>query len=76
MIGRETQKNTKKHTDRELAEAYVYPVENGMVDEKEERDYWELRKKRFEDRSPDQVVFSTILQLKFEMEDYIRNVAE
>jgi hypothetical protein len=33
------------------------------------------KKKRFEERSPEQVVFSNILQLKFEMEDYLGNVA-
>jgi hypothetical protein len=33
------------------------------------------KKKRFEERSPEQVVFSNILQLKFKMEDYVSNVA-
>ncbi len=73
MKVKETPNNTKKHTDRQLAEAYIYPVENSRVNEKEERDYWELRKKRYEERSPEQVVFANILQLKFEMEDYINN---
>jgi hypothetical protein len=46
-----------------------------LVTQKHYNPKQELRKKRFEERSPEQVVFSNILQLKFEMEDYVSNVA-
>lgn len=66
-----TKNKSKSYTNRELAEANVYPADSSLINEKEERDFWELRRKRFLEKSPEQKLFSNILQLKFQMEDYL-----
>ncbi len=63
-----------KFTSEELADAFMFPVEGKMTNEerKEERDFLEQRRKAFLNLSPEQKIYSKLLQLKFHLEDYIK----
>lgn len=62
-----------KFSDQELAEAFVFPVtEASTVEQKqEEAEFWEERRKQFQNRTPGQKIYSKLLQLKFQLEEYI-----
>ena len=61
------------YTDQELAEAYVFPSNELQTAEENaaEDDFWGSRRKQFENRSEKQQMLSRLLQLKFQLEDYI-----
>ncbi len=60
----------KNFTNKELAEAHIFPAEE-QLNEQEEKQFWELRRKRLRETSPEQKLLSKILQLKFQMEDHL-----
>lgn len=64
-----------KFSNEELADAFVFPMEDAMTDQerKQESDFWVNRRKQFENRSPRQKMHSELLQLKFQLEDYIKS---
>lgn len=76
-----TNRNTKeipetdfsKFTDEELADAFVFPSDEVLTvkEKKEENDFWMARRKRFESFTPRQKMYSRLLQLKFQLEDYV-----
>lgn len=62
-----------KLSNKELAEAFVFPS-NARATAKEkqdEEDFWQQRRKQFAGRTPRQQVHDKLLQLKFQLEDYI-----
>ena len=65
-------KNEKKHTEKELAEAHVFPHDLSAEEKRRaDEQLWEIRKKRLNQMTPDKIVLSKIMQLKFKMDDYI-----
>ncbi|MCF0056039.1 hypothetical protein [Dyadobacter sp. CY356] len=62
-------------SDRELAEAFIFPsIENtDKVEKKEDEDFWKERQQQFESRSKQQKIYDKLLQLKFQLEDYVTN---
>lgn len=65
--------NFSKLTDEELVDAFVFPSNKVLTakEKKEESDFWETRRNQFESRTPRQKMYSSLLQLKFQLEDYI-----
>ncbi len=65
--------NFSKFTDEELADAFIFPADEVLTAEekKEDSDFWTTRKEQFESRSPQQKMYSKLMQLKFQLEDYI-----
>lgn len=58
--------------DRELAEAFIFPSGSPSAEDKDqEKEFWVERRKLFENRSPQQKMMSHVLQLKFQLEDYV-----
>ncbi|EDM37881.1 hypothetical protein PBAL39_15689 [Pedobacter sp. BAL39] len=57
----------------ELADAFVFPSDEMVTtkEKNEEEGFWEARRKRFESRSSVQQMFDELLQLKYQLEDYI-----
>jgi plasmid maintenance system antidote protein VapI len=64
----------RKYSNRELAEAFVFPSNPPTTPEeiKEEEDFWKERRTQFENRTPQEKIHSKMLQLKFQLEDYVR----
>jgi len=61
-----------RFTDEELADAFVFPSEKAStVEKKAENDFWTARRAQFENRTPRQKMYSRLLQLKFQLEDYV-----
>ena len=68
--------NFSKFTDDELADAFVFPSDKILTNKerKQESDFWSARRKQFESRTGEQKMYSSLLQLKFQLEDYIDSV--
>jgi hypothetical protein len=68
-------KDFSNHSDRELAEAYIFPHTAATTAEKkkEEEEFWQQRRERFENRLPQEKMYAKLLQLKFELEDYVNS---
>ena len=64
-----------EYSNRELAEAYIFPQASALTakDKKEEEDFWLERRKRFENQSPQEKMHTRLLQLKFDLEDYVNS---
>nr|WP_315035089.1 helix-turn-helix transcriptional regulator [uncultured Chryseobacterium sp.] len=62
-----------KFTGEELADAFVFPDDKVLSakEKKEEDDFWKARRNQFENRTPREKMYSRLLQLKFQLEDYI-----
>jgi hypothetical protein len=62
-----------KLSNEELAEAFVFPGEERVTlkEKKDEEEFWQERRKQFANRIPDRQVYDKLLQLKFQLEDYI-----
>lgn len=62
-----------KFTGEELADAFVFPADKilNAKEKKEEEDFWAARRNQFENRTHKQKMYSRLLQLKFQLEDYI-----
>ncbi|MES2419268.1 MAG: hypothetical protein V4541_13855 [Bacteroidota bacterium] len=71
---KEIQETTfSKFTGEELADAFVFPSDKVLTakEKKEDSDFWATRRNQFESRTPRQKMYSRLLQLKFQLEDYI-----
>lgn len=64
-------KELKKFSDRELAESLVFPAGSSPAQKEEEITFWEERREEFESRTPQQQIYAKLLQLKFQLEEYI-----
>lgn len=62
-----------KFTNKELAEAFVFPSDkpSTVKEKREEEEFWQERRKQFANRTPQQQIHDKLLQLKFQLEDYI-----
>ncbi|MFD2863576.1 hypothetical protein [Mucilaginibacter antarcticus] len=62
-----------KLSNKELAEAFVFPSKTPVTvqEKKEEEDFWIERRKQFANRTPQQQIYDKLLQLKFQLEDYV-----
>lgn len=60
-------------TSAELVDAFVFPTDRILTAEEkiEERDFWAGRRKQFGNRTPMQQISANLLQLKFQLDDYI-----
>ncbi|WP_183567757.1 hypothetical protein [Mucilaginibacter sp. SP1R1] len=65
--------NFSKLSDKELAEAFVFPSKAPVTaKEKQEEDaFFQTRRKQFANRTSQQQIYDKLLQLKFQIEDYI-----
>lgn len=73
---KEIQETTfSKFTEEELADAFVFPSDKVLTakEKKEDSDFWAARRKQFESRTPIQKMYSRLLQLKFQLEDYVNS---
>jgi hypothetical protein len=61
-----------KFTGEELADAFVFPADK-VLNVKEEEDFWVARRNQFDNRTQKQKMYSRLLQLKFQLEDYINS---
>lgn len=65
-------KKQKKYTNKELAQAHIFP--HGLTEkQKEEADkqIWEIRKRSLENLDSEKVLLSQMMRLKFKMSQYI-----
>lgn len=61
-----------RHTLRELAEAHIFPHGLSAKEKAEaDKELWALRKERLDNSSKEDQILSSLLQLKFLMENYI-----
>ncbi|MES2455181.1 MAG: hypothetical protein V4594_06570 [Bacteroidota bacterium] len=62
-----------RFTGEELADAFIFPSEGKPNAAKtgEENEFWKARSEKFNSRSPIQKMYGELLQLKFQLEDYI-----
>jgi len=62
-----------KLSNEELAGAFVFPSKQAVTvkEKKEEEDFWAERRRQFESRSSQQKVYDNLLQLKFQLENYV-----
>ena len=62
-----------KYSNAELADAFVFPANESVTDEEKVQDqaFWSDRRKQFESRTAEQKVYDKLLQLKFQLDDYI-----
>lgn len=65
--------NFSKFTGEELADAFIFPADKVLSgkEKEEEGDFWKNRRNQFENRTHGQKMYSRLLQLKFQLEDYI-----
>lgn len=65
--------NLKKFSNRELAEAFVFPTTESLTDEEKQEDeaFWLERRKQFESRTPKQKIYDRMLQLKIQLGEYV-----
>jgi plasmid maintenance system antidote protein VapI len=69
-------KTSKKLTNKELAESYVFPnVLTGKEKEKADQEFLALRMQMLAKRTDDQKLYADVLQLKYKLEDYLNSSA-
>ncbi len=65
-------KKQKKYTNKDLAQAHVFP--HGLTEtgkEEADKQIWEIRKNRLEDMDAGKTLLSQLMRLKFKMSQYI-----
>lgn len=62
-----------KLSNEELAEAFIFPSKGSTTTKEklEEKEFWQERRKQFANRTPRQQIYDKLLQLKFQLEDYV-----
>jgi len=62
-----------KYSPEELVDAFVFPADRNMTAKQkiDESDFWAARREKFANRTVVQRIHSNLLQLKFQLEDYI-----
>ena len=69
-------KTKQKLTDRELAEAYIFPnVRKGKEKERADKEFLALRMQLLAKRTDEQKLYSDVLQFKYKLKDYIESSA-
>lgn len=68
-----TKKLSTKHTLEELAEAIVFPVTLTQIQKKDAREQLAAARKGQKEMTEDDRLSLNVLQLKFQLEDYIQN---
>jgi hypothetical protein len=69
-----TKKRSPKHTDQELAEAFVFPVNLTETQKKEAKEQLAAARKKGQKEMTEEVRLTmNSLQLKFQLEDYIQS---
>lgn len=68
-----TKKFSTRHTPEELAEAIVFPVTLTQTQKKEAREQLAAARKGQKEMTGDDRLSLNVLQLKFQLEDYIQN---
>ena len=60
-------------SDEELSNGFIFPVDESLTasETEAEKEFWEDRRKNFENRTPQQKIYSKLLQLKFQLDDYV-----
>ena len=67
-------KEVRKHTDKELAEAHIFPSRLSPAEKKEaEKEFSEFRKQRLLQMTEKDHIYSRIVQLKYIIEDYTKS---
>lgn len=65
-------KKEKKITDKELAQAHVFPHNLSEPEkEKADKELWEIRKKRLQEMTSEKLLLAQLMSLKFRMSQYI-----
>ncbi len=65
-------KKTKKHSDKELAEAYIFPHDLSDKEKAQaDKELLAVRMQSLRNMSDEQKLYSDIVQLKYKLEDYI-----
>jgi len=62
-------KLSEKYTKEELVEAFVFPSDRS--EEEENKQFREERLKRLANRTPEEIILSGLLRIKYQMKDYI-----
>ncbi len=65
---------SKKYTKAELAEAFVFPSDWSEEEKAQaDKEIWEHRKQRLLNRTPEQNIFSGLLRIRYQLEDYVHS---
>eukprot|EP01024_Parvocaulis_polyphysoides_P048006 TRINITY_DN4553_c0_g1_i1.p2 TRINITY_DN4553_c0_g1~~TRINITY_DN4553_c0_g1_i1.p2 ORF type:complete len:187 (-),score=19.17 TRINITY_DN4553_c0_g1_i1:86-646(-) len=65
-------KLSNKYTKEELAESFVFPADMTEEEKKQaDKELWEHRKQQLLKRKPEEKIYSNLLRLKYELEDYV-----
>ena len=64
-----------KYSSQELAEAFIFPLTTPGTAKAKQEDivFWSERRKAFETRTENQKIYSRLLQLKFQLEEYVES---
>jgi len=64
----------KKYTKEELVEGFVFPADMTELEkEKADKELWSYRKKQLLKRKPEEKLYSGLLRMKYELEDYVES---
>lgn len=65
--------NFETLSNEEMAEAFIFPSKkpSTIKEKQEEEEFWQERREQFASRTPELKVYDKLLQLKFQLEDYI-----
>ncbi len=66
-----------KFSEEELTEILTFasaPEKETAEEIEAEKEFWEQRRNAFENRSPQQKIYTKLLQLKFQLEDYVTGI--
>jgi len=64
----------QQYTEEELAEAFVFP--HALTEEekkKADQELWEFRKKRLQEMTPEEKIYSGLLQIKYQIKAYVES---
>lgn len=64
----------QKFTDEELVESFVFP--HGLTEkekEKADQELWEFRKKRLQEMTPEERIYSGLLRIKYQVKAYVES---
>ena len=67
------EKLRKQYTDKELAEAFVFPPDMDEEEKKKaDEEFWEFRRKQMLNRTSEEKILSSLLSIKYHIEDYAK----
>lgn len=66
------EKLSKQYSKEELVEAFVFPTDMTEEERKQaDQELWEHRRQQLLSRKPEEKIYSNMLRLKYELEDYV-----